>query len=519
MNPLKKQNSFEQKLQESLDGTEFKPSDALWDKIAQNIGTDTFEPKLQNKLQDFTVDPKTETWEQLVAQLPEKKKRFGWIWLSSILLISAIAGGLSLYQFNQNTANEALVQTETKKLNTVDKSYSSNAAASNKIIRKKTNNLTSKNKPVNQDIENKNFLQSSNLASKNKSSKVVFGLNQTENSLIVKNKTTSAKLTNNSKKTKLAAVAKVSNEVFNLSTVNNTPIELQVKVPSQIPAQLPSTSAPAENQSSGREIIAEKTSAPQKSLLDSQLANPIAKSNVYMESDLDLSKLSIVATIGIHASFMQLMAPKNGTQNLEKTLALRKEIEIPEFDFSANLSGEYAITEKLYIRAGVGILSFSQDVRYNLALADSVPSRGYNENFYLHNADSIVVGATYTTKNKYSFTEIPVWIGYKISRGENLGFDLNLGVSYGKLNLVNAYLPDQSCIGLMVVSDKASFPVYKNMWFLNIAPAVTWQMNSMLDVGLMPQLRVGMNNMVSAESWIGQRPWSAGLNLFLRKRF
>jgi hypothetical protein len=71
----------------------------------------------------------------------------------------------------------------------------------------------------------------------------------------------------------------------------------------------------------------------------------------------------------------------------------------------------------------------------------------------------------------------------------------------------------------MVISDKASFPTYKNMWFLNVAPAVTWQMNTMLDVGLMPQLRVGINNMVSAENWIGQRPWSAGLNLFLRKRF
>ncbi len=518
MNPLKKQNSFEQQLQESLDGMEFKPSDALWDKIAQNIGSDTFEPKLQNKLQDFTVDPKEETWEQLEAQLPEKKKRFGWIWLSSILLITAIAGGISLYQFNQITSNEALVQIETEKFNTLEEKPILKRRTASNFENKDLKNTGTKNKSQNQTTEK--ALTSSSLVPQNKGNKAAFGLNQTENSSKVKSKISQAKFANYSKKIKSSELTKVSKEATKTEAPINKPIETQqVMAANQIPTPLPSVAAPAENQSAGREIVSEKTTTPIKSLLDSQLAAPIAKSNVYMESDLDLSKLSIVANIGMHLSFMQLMAPSNNSQNLDKTLALRKEIEVPEFDFSANLSGEYAITEKLYVRAGVGILSFTQDVKYNLTNADSVPARGYGENFYLHNSDSIVVGATYSTKNKYSFTEIPVWIGYKLFRGQNIGFDLNLGASFGKLNLVNAYLPDQSCVGLMVVSDKASFPTYKNMWFLNVAPAVTWQMNTMLDVGLMPQLRVGMNNMVSAENWIGQRPWSIGLNIFLRKRF
>jgi hypothetical protein len=519
MNPLKKQNSFEQQLKESLDGMEFKPSDTLWDKIAQNMGADTFEPKLQNKLQDFIVDPKEETWEQLEAQLPEKKKRFGWIWLSSVLLITAIAGGISLYQFNQNPANEALVQTEKKysaqenKLKLNESSQPKNYQSKNSIPKFNLKKL---------EIANNHSAFYSKSKVKNKGGKVAFGLNQTEvaTKLTVKSRTTQvtvAKNESNTKKNEVANTLKDDN-IFNKAPVTSN--EAQNKFQNQVKTQPPTAIAiNFDNQNIGKEIVAEKTSSPPKSLLDSQLAVPISKSNVYMESDLDLSKLSIVANIGMHLSFMQLMAPKNSSQNLDKTLALRKEIEVPEFDFSANLSGEYAISERLYVRAGVGILSFTQDVKYNLTNADSVPQRTYGENFYLHNTDSIIVGATYSTKNKYSFTEIPVWIGYKLFRGQYIGLDLNLGVSYGKLNLVNAYLPDQSCVGLMVISDKASFPTYKNMWFLNVAPAVTWQMNTMLDVGLMPQLRVGINNMVSAENWIGQRPWSVGLNLFLRKRF
>ncbi len=516
MNPLKKQNSFEQQLKESLDGMEFKPSDTLWDKIAKNMGADTFEPKLQSKLQDFTVDPKEETWEQLEAQLPEKKKRFGGIWLSSVLLITAIAGGISLYQFNQNTANEALVQTKNKyssqenKLKLNESSQPKSDQSKNSIPKYKLKKL---------EIENNHSTFYSKSKVKNKGSKVAFGLNQTEvaTKLNVKSRTTQVTVAKNESITNKNEVANIlkDDNIFNKAPVTSN--EAQNKLQNQVKTQ-PPIAINLSNQNIGKEIVAEKTSPP-KSLLDSQLAVPISKSNVYIESDLDLSKLSIVANIGIHLSFMQLMAPRNSSQNLEKTLALRKEIEVPEFDFSANLSGEYAITERIYVRAGVGILSFTQDVRYNLTNADSVPQRTYGENFYLHNTDSIVVGATYSTKNKYSFTEIPVWIGYKLFRGQYIGFDLNLGVSYGKLNLVNAYLPDQSCVGLMVVSDKASFPTYKNMWFLNVAPAVTWQMNSMLDVGLMPQLRIGLNNIVGAENWIGQRPWSAGLNLFLRKRF
>ncbi len=500
MNPLKKQNSFEQKLQENLDGMEFKPSDALWDKIAQNISTDTFEPKLQQKLHNFSVEPKSETWDQLSAQLPEKKRRFGWLWLSSALVLVSLAGTIGYFQFNPSEENLAWVQA---KNTTKIESQSVKAA-----------------KP---SVQASIKLKTTKTAASKK--QVLSGLNQTN---FEENKANTQSFIQQKKKARLEPTLALSAEESQSNSSTNKIVSTQLP-PNQVASTQtnagPSQEAPkqaspiADLQNKVKEIAADKPISDNKILLDSQLVSPAVKTNAYMESDLELSKLSIVASIGAHMSFMQLIAPANNSAQLSKALALRKEIENPEIDYNANLSGEYAITEKLFIRAGIGILSFTQDVRYNLTNADSVPQRGYAANFYMHNSDSIVVGSSYTTKNKYSFTEIPVSIGYKIFRGEHVGFDLNLGLSYGKLNLVNAYLPDQSCIGLMVISDKASFPTYKNMWFVNFSPAIVWQMGSTLDVGAMPQLRVGINNLVEAENWIGQRPWSTGLNLFLRKRF
>jgi len=93
------------------------------------------------------------------------------------------------------------------------------------------------------------------------------------------------------------------------------------------------------------------------------------------------------------------------------------------------------------------------------------------------------------------------------------------GLSYARLNLVSAYMPDPGCIGMLVVNDKASFPTFKNVFFLGIAPALSFQINSSVDVGGMLSAKVALNSMVDNSNWIQQKPASAGLNFFLRKRF
>ncbi|MBP7511707.1 MAG: hypothetical protein KA981_07240, partial [Bacteroidia bacterium] len=81
---MKKQSSFEEKLKKQLDGTEMKPSDALWNRIEQNMYADSFEPALQEKLENYTVDPRKEVWDQVESQLPESRRKRGFIWFASV---------------------------------------------------------------------------------------------------------------------------------------------------------------------------------------------------------------------------------------------------------------------------------------------------------------------------------------------------------------------------------------------------------------------------------------------------
>ena len=70
MNPLKNQNKFEDKLKKQLDGMETKPTENLWEKIAQSLPEDTFENKVAGKLDTLKITPDPETWTAIERRLP-----------------------------------------------------------------------------------------------------------------------------------------------------------------------------------------------------------------------------------------------------------------------------------------------------------------------------------------------------------------------------------------------------------------------------------------------------------------
>ena len=104
MNPLKKPSSFEEQLKKQLDGSEWKPSDALWDRIEQNIQANSFEPKLQEKLVDYAVSPSEEVWGKVAAQLPDSPKRKGLLWYGGFAVMVLFSFGVG-YWINQITSN------------------------------------------------------------------------------------------------------------------------------------------------------------------------------------------------------------------------------------------------------------------------------------------------------------------------------------------------------------------------------------------------------------------------------
>ena len=137
----------------------------------------------------------------------------------------------------------------------------------------------------------------------------------------------------------------------------------------------------------------------------------------------------------------------------------------------------------------------------------------------MHASDSIMAGSGNTLESKYSFTEIPIQLTYLFKSDGAFQFGLAGGLSYGRLNLVNAYITDPNCIGLLLVSDKNAFPKFKDVFFANFSPSVSMRVNGSTSIGLIPQFKIALHSMVNNPDWIQQRPALIGLNVFLRKRF
>jgi hypothetical protein len=195
-------------------------------------------------------------------------------------------------------------------------------------------------------------------------------------------------------------------------------------------------------------------------------------------------------------------------------------MESPALDFAGGLLLNYHLGKSWIISSGIGISSFKQNVKFNvLPAVQTNPNLVQPRNLYVNANDSIVAGSSNTLENKYSFTEIPVLVTYQFFRESNVHLELTAGVSYGRLNLVNAYMPDPGCIGILVATDKSSFPEFKNVFFASFAPSVAFDINSSVALGLMPNVKVSMTSMVNNPNWIQQRPYSMGLGFFLRKKF
>ena len=179
----------------------------------------------------------------------------------------------------------------------------------------------------------------------------------------------------------------------------------------------------------------------------------------------------------------------------------------------------YQVSSKWELSTGVQILNVRQSLHYNLEDANGNPNHIQPSSLYLHPNDSIVEGQVKVLDNKYSFTEIPIWIHYSLGKGEVWSAEIMAGYSFGLLSSVNMYMPDPSCVGLLNANDKNSFPKFKSVHFVNLAPLISWKMNNTIQLGLMPQVKIGLNSMVDNSNWISQKPYAAGLQLLIRKRF
>lgn len=583
MSLLKKQSSFEEKLKKQLDGTEMKPSDALWNRIEQNMYADSFEPALQEKLENYTVDPRKEVWDQVESQLPESRRKRGFIWFSSVavLLMATFVAG---YWFSQNgplSQQELLSEAKTQ----VDKPApisspdaempaknnleQSESATDNKLEQAESPAESSTSVELNPNAQSNALVQSaskaaSNSATKNSSSDKA---SPKANNTTLSPKAASSKPSKAARKNTKASsgsasagnksqanasaksagspkskssnfrsepIAPATAQLSANNALNPVAASNEAMPPQKTSSNSSATAAPASQQNSvppaNQDKPAPAANEP-KLILESLTIKPAAKDSFepnkpfhgssYMAPEETFTQFSITAFAGIHMSMMQLSLPSETPYaNLQKSLDLRNEMESPALDFSGGLLLNYHLGKRWMISSGIGITSFQQKVNFAVMPAiQSNPSLVQPQNMYVNPKDSIVQGTANSYENKYSFTEIPLYATYQFPSEGRVHFELMGGVSFGKLNLVNAYMPDPGCIGVLVVNDKASFPEFTNVFFATLSPNVSFKLNSSVDLGVMPNIKASLNSMVKNEQWIQQKPWLVGLGVYLRKRF
>lgn len=503
MNPLKKPNSFEEKLKKQLDGSEWKPSDALWDRIEQNMPANSFEPLLQEKLENFMVHPSEEVWGKVEAQLPSARKKRGLLWFGSLALLAILSFG-SGYLLHQ----PSLIIKEEKVLASHSEGANQRLPKMGKqgIKFKRSEPKRETHLPAAKGLQPKNSLRSEIATVKVGWSKPAMrrasgnGLKQSTH---VATPDTAA-----SEVGRFAAGAVISNQVTEI--LGKTEIAQAIPTGSgqEIKAAMPEP----------KEIMASKNMV--SSQTDSFAGEQIFRGNTYMEPEETFTQFSITAMGGMHQSYMHLSKPTASSYDLDKSYALRKETDKAAFDFSGAFLVNFHAGRSWLISAGIGITSFSQRVNFNVATAmQTNPTRVQPVNQYLHASDSIMAGKGNTLESKYSFTEIPIQLSYLFKTDGDFQFGLTGGFSYGRLNLVNAYLTDPSCVGLLLADGKDAFPKFKDVFFASFSPNVSMRLNSSASIGLMPQFKIGLHSMVDNQNWIQQRPALIGLNVFLRKRF
>lgn len=548
-------------MKEKLSEQEFKPSDSLWDRLEQELEGDSFEPAVREKLDGLSIQPSSGTWEKIEAKLPlENKRKLIYLWLPALVL-SALGLGFWL-----NTAlnNQEIVQANQPTI-VSESQVSIPSTSSNDIA----------NQPASSDfqIQPEQANDASTLASNANQSKPEPSLSQVEvattnqnasaqatreyavsgslntpisNKVSRRNRSDYASAapdkTNSTKKKRNSGGRSSANSELNsaiaiargvLLAANNSSSQTG-PTPTANPSQLnaePNAEKPAANNeaTASKPKIAGRILSEEKEPIrledqqirfdkDSLVHQSDAKSEDY-ESEADKpGRFAIVAMAGVNYTSMSLAMPSSSAYDLSKAFDLRKSLEKASFDWSGGFLLSYQVSPKFSIASGVQILNIRQTLNYNLEGTNANPNHVQSSNLYIHPTDSIVEGQVKVKDNKYSFTEIPVWINYSFNESGRWSFEVMAGYSLGLLSSVNMYMPDPSCIGLLNANDKDAFPKFRSVHFVNLAPLVSWKLNNTVQLGVMPQVKFGLNSMVDNSNWIGQKPFAGGIQLFLRKR-
>ncbi|MCG9881476.1 MAG: PorT family protein, partial [Bacteroidia bacterium] len=495
-----------------------------------------------------TVNPSEDFWGKLEPQLPETRKRRGLLWFSVVLLVTVSSFGIGYWFKSVSTQSDKPLAMQNSSVGTVNSGSSNSASVEAEspapsVAKVATPTESSsevkidakaeiKEEAISNKIKASLSSKPSRIKNSNQSLAEPISIEKAEQPTVAKSaekelvqaerksastrrKSAKTKGTANQNKGVLASAPQEPIAPANTASSNVLTIQGKNEVSSLINDSSREFKAPI---SGPIEILSSKNVKP--AAQDSFAENAPVRGNIYMEPEESFTSFSVTAIAGVHYGMMSLAKPESNLYDLGKAYDLRKSMEKPNIDFSGALWVDYHLNQSWMISVGVGITSFSQTLKFNVANANQPTSpKVQPENMYMHRSDSIITGSSNTYENRYSFTEIPIQISYHFRSDNNIQFSLGAGLSYARLNLVNVLMPDPTCIGLLNVTDKDAFPKFRDVFFASFNPSVSYKINSGVSIGFMPSFRMSLQNMVDNKDWIAQRPSMAGINIFLRKKF
>lgn len=540
MNHLNNQDKFEKQLKEQFDSFEAKPNEALWDNIAQNLPADNFEKSIAAKLNTLQVEPSEGIWlaiEKHLPQISKYSKKLIYLWTFVVLTIGVIAGifinkfTAEISQNNTLAHPKAFVWLDSVAIGKESLNSSTNFLAnttnSKQQLALNSENLKQTVVAPNQSTpriqtNNKNSISNRTIA------RIID--NQTKNynntgpiipSLVFSTPTINGSVVNNpiAKNDGISNNASNSNNGgsnnINLTVAkNDEPINTTVIGEQNKPKTVkaiddtqpePETKAPTKVDSSTNIPNVKTTNAQQ------------ASENDYMGPSLKREKLTIIAYAGMGYSFMRYAEGTDKT-NSAANINLREKTERTESEISGGFLLGYDITKRITLSSGIIMANFKQIMNFDRDIAKQQMGN-YEENLIYYN-DTILAGSNNSKSLKYSFTEIPIYVTYKILETPKFELAAQTGLGIGFLTGINTYVIAQNNVGVYEISNKNDYPAFKNTLFFTFQPQFTYNLSATgVSIGFMPVIKTSLTNIVSDEKWLKQYPYNMSFNLFLRKRF
>jgi hypothetical protein len=526
MSHLNNQNKFEKQLKEQFDSFVAKPNEAIWENIAQNLPADNFEKNIASKLNDLKVEPSERVWltiEKHLPQIAKYSKNLVYLWTFAVLSIGLITGIFISKLTIETSQNKALTHPKAFVwFDTVQQNKQlvfENTPVLVPTLPAKTSlreNLTETNKVL-INLEKSNIAVVNSNTQKSKPTAIV-----ASNGILVNMQNTDSNyVIYNTKNISANKSGNISNNIVenNIATAKNnesTNGVLKEISAANKPKQVNLSTSSEPNNNSKDEMPTKVDSAVNLPKVQTTNTNQ-ASENDYTGATLKRDKLTIIVYAGMGFSFMRYTEGTDRT-NSGASLSLREKTERTESEISGGFLIGYDFSKRITLSSGIVMANFKQTMNFDRDTA-KMPTGNYEGNLIYYN-DTIFDGNNNSKALKYSYTEIPFFITYKIFESPKFEFAAQTGLGIGFLTGINTYVIAQNNIGVYEITNKDDFPAFKNTLFFTFQPQFTYNLSvSGTSIGFMPIIKTSLTNIVSDDKWLKQYPYNMSFNFFLRKRF